>query len=110
MARDTEFSLRYAVGVDRRTRIGLWLCFIAAAGCTDKEDGDGVIDTVQECEDAGGYAMASPVGRIQCGNREEEIGTIPQGIEATICCRPVERTDTTRGLRSPIGDTAEGMK
>ncbi len=89
--------------MERRTAAGLWLCLVVAAGCSEKEEGDGVIDTVEECEDADGYAMSSPAGAIQCPLGEEQIGTIPLGIEATICCREVERMTTSRGLREPNG-------
>lgn len=56
-------------------------------GCASDDIGEVVIDSVEECEDAGGYVLVSVAGRIQCADREEEIGTIPQGIEASICCR-----------------------
>ncbi|MGH1340287.1 MAG: hypothetical protein ACRBN8_01955 [Nannocystales bacterium] len=32
-----------------QTQPGLWLRLVVLAGCTEKEDGDGVIDTVEEC-------------------------------------------------------------
>ena len=63
----------------------LSLCLGGVLACAaEEEEGDGVIDTSEECEDAGGYVIVSPAGRIDCRLDEELIGTIPQGIEGAI--------------------------
>ncbi len=73
--------------------MGFFCALGLGLGCSAEEDegeGDGVIDTVEECEDAEGYVIVSPAGRIYCEPGEEMSGTIPQGIEGAICCREEE--------------------
>ena len=90
----------------------LSLCLGGVLACAaEEEEGDGVIDTSEECEDAGGYVIVSPAGRIDCRLDEELIGTIPQGIEGAICCRerpPVDRGPSTIRDRSQCSRSPSG--
>lgn len=58
---------------------------LVACGSSEQQ---GAIDTVEECEAAGGRAVANPGGGVMCESTEEQIGYLPFAIEGGICCRP----------------------
>jgi hypothetical protein len=50
-------------------------------------EGDGKIDTMEECKEVGGRVVPGTGPGPMCEPHEEQIGSIPGTYEGIICCR-----------------------
>jgi hypothetical protein len=67
--------------------VGVLAIGLLLVSCGDG-DGDGKIDTAEECQEAGGRVVPGIGPSPICEADEEQIGSIqPGGYEGTICCR-----------------------
>ena len=65
-----------------RAMVGL-AGFLVACG-----DGDGAVDTREECKAAGGRVVAGTgFNTVACDADEENLGSLPGAYEGALCCR-----------------------